>query len=594
MKSIRLSLIVYFLALLAVALGAIGALAYGTTKQSLREKKESTRELLLARHASRSQAVREEWDERILRRAQTLASLAQSQFGNSRYHELFSLGLLSAGLQPNGHVAVPLWLAEGEGRVFHRLRWLSTSRIQFADEVLTRERDGQAEEYFQIYSDTGKPLQHSEALAEGELTLDPGLRSRLSLFEWSYDDTLLYEGPIRRVTLKAPVARFRMAAPIPYQPPAPGGSRGRGLKPPYVPPTTAKLPTGPQDRSMPAIFIQCAFDTEIRDATLAEIDTELAADLASLESEARATLADLRRRLLWTGLATFIATIAGGYWLVRLGLSPLHRLSDAVSQVSERDFRLPIDRTGLPAELQPIAERLAQTLDSLERAFDREKQAAADISHELRTPLSALLATTELALRKARSADEYRELFRECQVSGQHMSRLVERLLALARVDAGADPLHLEALDGADLAEQCAGLVRPLAEAHGLNLQVHCAKPLPFHGDAGKIREIVSNLLHNAVEYNKPNGSIDVTLERHNGTVRIEVRDTGIGISREVQPHIFERFYRADPSRQADGLHAGLGLAITKSYVDLMGGTIAVDSTPGEGSRFRVDLPVRS
>lgn len=278
---------------------------------------------------------------------------------------------------------------------------------------------------------------------------------------------------------------------------------------------------------------------------------------------------------------------------MRLGLAPLARLSDAVRKVSARDFRLQIQPSELPRELKPIAARLTETLEELKKAFAREKQAAADISHELRTPLAALLTTLEVALRRPRSAEEYRELLHECQGSGQQVMHLVERLLALARLDAGADRLRPRRLDVADLANQCAELVRPLAESRGLELRVHAAEPLPLEADPDKMREVLTNLLHNAIEYNRPAGKIDLTVARDNGHVTMEVRDTGIGIPPQVREHIFERFYRADPSRHSDAPHAGLGLAIVKSYVDLMGGKIDVTSDGG-GSTFRVEVPASS
>lgn len=591
MRSIRLSLIVYFLVLLAGALGVIGALAYRRTQQTLRDKEASMRELLVSRHAGQCQAVRAEWDDRIVRRAQTLASLAQSQFGSSRYHELPTFGLLTAGLQSNGHVLVPMWLAEVlDGRLAQRLRRLPSVQIQFAEEVLTRDGDGR--ECFSVFGETGRPLQRSATLADGALTLEASLREKLGLFEWSFDDIALDGVPWRRVTLKVPVSRFRMhwSHHGPKRPPGPPSLRPPGpvgLWPVPPPPETMR---GIFDRAAPAIFIQCASDCTARDTTLADLDADLNHDLADLESVSHATLTDLRRRLLATGLITFIATVVGGFWLVSLGLKPLQRLSLAVSQVSEKDFRLPLDRAQLPHELRPIAERLARTLESLQRAFAREKQAAADISHELRTPLAALLATTDVALRKPRSTDEYRELLADCRVSGLHMGQLVERLLTLARVDSGADPLRLEELDVAALTEECVAMARPLAEAHGLLLHLHCPQPLRLRTDAAKLREILGNLLHNAVEYT-PMGRIDVRVFRHKASVRIEVCDTGIGIAAGERERIFERFYRADPSRQADGLHAGLGLAISKSYVELLGGVLAVDSAEGQGSTFRVDLP---
>ncbi len=107
------------------------------------------------------------------------------------------------------------------------------------------------------------------------------------------------------------------------------------------------------------------------------------------------------------------------------------------------------------------------------------------------------------------------------------------------------------------------------------------------------MREVLNNLLHNAIQYNKPDGSIDVSVTRVNGHLDLAVSDTGIGISSEAREHIFERFYRADPSRGTDGLHTGLGLSIVKEFVGLMGGTIAVESAEGKGSTFRVQLPVR-
>ncbi len=109
--------------------------------------------------------------------------------------------------------------------------------------------------------------------------------------------------------------------------------------------------------------------------------------------------------------------------------------------------------------------------------------------------------------------------------------------------------------------------------------------------DPDKLREVLTNLLHNAVEYNRPEGRIDLAVERRNGHLHVEVRDTGVGIAPEAQTHIFERFFRGDPSRHAEGLHAGLGLAIVKGYVDLMGGRISVDSVASKGTTFRLELP---
>jgi heavy metal sensor kinase len=388
---------------------------------------------------------------------------------------------------------------------------------------------------------------------------------------------------VRRVTLKAPVSHFRV-----HWGPEPPRRQPAGPPRRPSPPPPGR---GYADRASPAIFIQCAAGTAGRDRAIAALGQDLDHALADLGERSAATLASLRNRLLWIGLATFASAMAGGYLLIGLGLVPLRRLSDAVSRVSEKDFHLQVEASEMPSELRPIRDRLAQTLALLERAFAREKQAAADISHELRTPLAALLTTIEVALRKPRTPERYDELLRECRAIGEQMSRMVERLLALARLDAGADAVRLQEVDVAALAKQCVALVRPLAGTRQLDLDVHCPRPVSLSTDPDKLREVLTNLLHNAIEYNRRGGRVDVDVHREDGHVEVAVRDTGIGISAPARPHLFERFYRADDSRQADGLHAGLGLAIVQGYVRLMGGTVDVESTEGQGSTFRVRLP---
>jgi signal transduction histidine kinase len=295
--------------------------------------------------------------------------------------------------------------------------------------------------------------------------------------------------------------------------------------------------------------------------------------------------------LLWINLGTFAALLLGGLLLVKLGLAPLQRLSLAVSRVSEKDFQLRYDGPPPPRELEPIVERLQRTLDLLRRAFEREKQATADISHELRTPLAGLMTTLEVTLRKPRGSEEYREALVECREIVAQMTQMAERLLALNRIDSSTDAVRPEKCDAAELAEQCATCVRPLARASGLKLEVHNGQPVPVVTDPGKLREVMANLMHNAIEYNHPDGSVDVTVRPFAGGMELEVKDTGIGIAPENRERIFERFFRADPSRQAANQHAGLGLAIVRGYVSLMGGTISVESELGKGSTFRVRLP---
>jgi signal transduction histidine kinase len=343
---------------------------------------------------------------------------------------------------------------------------------------------------------------------------------------------------------------------------------------------------------LPFVYVQCGRPVAELDALYAQHAKNRDDDLREITQATRASLVQLRTQLGLIGVCTFLAVAAGSWLLVRRGLLPFRHLSDAVSQVSEKDFRLPVERAALSEELLPIHDRLTHTLGALRRAFEREKQAVGDISHELRTPIASLLATLDVSLRKPRAAEQYKATLEECRAIGKQLSRLVERIMTLASLDAGRDRTAIEPVDAAGLATDCAALIRPLAAAHELTLATDLDPKAELITDADKLREVLMNLLHNAVEYSSPGGHIELKLERSRGAVTFSVRDTGIGMTPDVQAQIFERFFRADPSRHATGVHAGLGLSIVKEYVERLGGAIAVESTPGAGSTFRVTLPL--
>jgi heavy metal sensor kinase len=600
MRSIRLSLIVYFLALLAVALGGVSWFVNQTTARTLRGREASTRDLIEKQYEYQCKETQTNLDRRILRQAQALARKARFR---DHLEQLYPIGAMATPLLPQGYLNLPLWLASARrsdkglppptspaSRLSQYLHRMHEIEIGEADDIIPPPdpTQYQAQEYFQTYNELRFTQQRSDKMGSASLTLDEKSVKRAEFLKEEFDNLEPVPGwKLRRVTIKDRVRpSLRLMPPWLIRPPySPFGPKNSGRKVPNSGPM-AEPPPGPA-----VVFVQYASETSMMDQQLAGFAAERDAKIAQLESETQDALVALRWRLLWTCLGTLAGFVVGGLVLVGLGLAPLARLSDAVSKVSERDFRLKVDLKELPRELQPIAARLSDTLGQLKRAFAREKQAAADISHELRTPLAAMMTTLELSLRKARTAAEYREMLEDIRSSGTQMSHLVERLLALARLDAGAVQLRTQEIDARDVARQCTNLIRPLAEARGLALRLHAPDPVPLKVDPDKLREILNNLLHNAVEYNRPEGAIDLNVARVNGHVQVAVSDTGIGITPEQREHIFERFFRADPSRHADTPHAGLGLAIVKSYVDLMGGTIGVDSGD-RGSTFTIDLPV--
>lgn len=613
MKSIRLSLIVYFLALLTIALGAISWFSYQTTAQSFQQNKLDSQKMIRTQFSVREKAASSELDRHLIRQARAMAGM---QLVTVNYEAAHVATLVSTSVgspvcgylwlpaveipPPKEGVApvryTPIWVAQDK-----KLRDPSRDIFRFvprythlqSSELLVSSDPDHPQEFFQTYrGGDGAVMQRSESLGDASFTLDRKWLQKTGVFSrpaWmptlgveEFDEVELRPGvTVRRVTLKTPVAGYGGVPFIPWKAP-PLGTFGKGVKNPLPPP--------PRDTFTPTFFIQYAADMAPLQERIQRYASERDQQLANLEATINTDLDQLRSRMLWIGLFALGAIWLGGYGVIRLGLAPLSKMTEAVSQVSPQNFHLPLETEKLPDELQPIAERLQQALTHLRKAFDREKQAAADISHELRTPLAALMTTLEVGLKKNRSPDEYRELLEDCRASGQHMYHLVERLMKLARLDAGADQARRSRVDVADLAGQCADIVRPLAKARDLDLRVHAAEPIVASTDEDKLREVIISLLHNAIEYNKPRGSIDLAVERIGARACIQVRDTGIGIKPEAMEHIFERFFRADPSRHADTPHAGLGLSIVKSYIDLLGGSIRVESSEA-GTTFFVELP---
>ncbi len=597
MKSIRASLIVYFWLLLALGLGAASLLAYRVAADNLRTRQETNRELLETQFRDREQEVKARFDEYLLNKARAVASHAQTRFHTERSRLVQSVVPLGVMTDAQAHLFGSIAMLQLSTRspataftpqVTRRLN--GTIEVE-ESKLPKRAPDDEVEEYFQIDNDAGAHWPPVAPGAEPRFqtgTFDP---AKALGGDWVADDVTLPSGaPGRRVQFKSSSLWFRFSprrgsgrpgsAPGGDRPPPPPGDR---------PPSSGDRPAG---GSGPWLVVHYASEMTPRDEAIAKHRETLNHELAVLERSGQETLSTLRRRLVAIALVTFLLTTVGGYILVGFGLAPLRRVTEAVSRVSSRDFRLPLPPDEpLPNELTPIRDRLQGTLDELRKAFEREKQAAADISHELRTPVASMLTTVEVALRKPRSAEEYRQTLEDCRVVARQMRHLVERIMALARLDAGSDRLRPRPVDVGELVRECAALVKPLAGERGLELRVHCPKPVVWTTDPDKLREVLVNLLHNAVEYNKPAGAIDVSAQAADGWLDVQVHDTGVGISKEAFDHIFERFYRADPSRHANELHAGLGLSIVKGYVGLLGGTVTVDSQVGQGSTFRVRLP---
>ncbi len=296
-------------------------------------------------------------------------------------------------------------------------------------------------------------------------------------------------------------------------------------------------------------------------------------------------------KLAGVGGVILLFGFVGGWWLVGRAIRPIEDISSTAVKISAGDLSQRINVAEAESELGQLAAVLNSTFARLEAAFAQQQQFTADAAHELRTPVSVMLTQTQTALNRERSAAEYRETLEACQRASQRMRRLIESLLELARLDAGQETLKRLRFDLSKTVNDCVEFVRPLADERGVKILSELA-PLEITGDSERLAQVITNLLTNAIQYNKPGGEVRVKLEPQSGVAVLTVTDTGPGISAEDLPHVFERFYRGDKSRTASNGNAGLGLAISQAIVEAHGGTIEVASQSDVGTTFTVRLPV--
>lgn len=314
----------------------------------------------------------------------------------------------------------------------------------------------------------------------------------------------------------------------------------------------------------------------------------------ALVGRSLATVARAQRRFAWTlaavGLGVLGAGLGGVWILTSRALRPVEEIREAASRIAGGNLSERIVTTEPHSEIGRLAAVLNATFDRLEAAFLRQRQFTADAAHELRTPISVLLVEIQSALSRERSAADYREALSGNLATARQMRQLTESLLQLARLDSGVPIAPPSPCDLARIADDAARSIRPLAESRQLELVLELDST-PVSGHAEQLLQVVTNLLANAIQYNRPGGSIRLRCRPHKHHALLEVIDTGIGIDPADLPHVFDRFFRSDRARNRAAGHTGLGLAICHAIVSAHQGRIGVTSTPGTGSHFTVTLP---
>lgn len=303
----------------------------------------------------------------------------------------------------------------------------------------------------------------------------------------------------------------------------------------------------------------------------------------------------LLRSMLLSLPILLAASVLIGYWLAGRALKPMEPMIaelEAITDGRSLHRRLEVPRTS--DELARLASAVNRMFARLELSFSALHRFIADASHELKTPLMVLRAGVERSLTNPRNPPENLELLDGTLAEINRMSDLVDNLLTLARADEGRAPLVVAPCDLREPVAEAAETAGMLAEGQGIAVTTQIpGAPVVLPVDRERIRQLLLNLATNAVKYTPPNGAIHLTLEDRPEAVVIEIRDTGIGIAPGDLPHVFDRFWRGDPSRSRAGSPpgTGLGLAITQWIAEAHGGGIEVQSRPGRGSTFTVRLP---
>jgi len=269
-----------------------------------------------------------------------------------------------------------------------------------------------------------------------------------------------------------------------------------------------------------------------------------------------------------TGLSVLVAALT-----VRQGLRPLTAIAGEIATIRENDLSTRIGTTSVPDEVLPIKNRLNDLLSRLEEAFKRERRFTADVAHELRTPLSGIRSTIEVTLARARNSSEYQTVLSECLAIVETMQTMVSNLLMIARLDAHQITFRRAQINLTELVNCCWRPFSDRALEHEIVFENCIPLEMTCESDPENLSTALSNLLDNAIEYTDNGGQIWVTAHHYDDSIEIAVANTGCKLTSEQVPHVFDCFWRADPSRTATGIHCGLGLSLVQRIVRALGGS---------------------
>lgn len=306
-------------------------------------------------------------------------------------------------------------------------------------------------------------------------------------------------------------------------------------------------------------------------------------------------IALITKLLVAVGAIALFVSPLGGFWLAGRATRPIAQIIDTTRRLHPSGLHERLPLRGTRDELDRLSATINGFLDRIAAYLQQNRDFTASAAHELRSPLAAIQNSLEVALNSDRSVEEYKELLAELLDECEGLRVLVNQLLLLAESDSGMLQPGTEVVPLDQIVQRAHDMFLGVAESADVDLRLARLEAARVSGDAGRLRQVVNNLLDNAIKYTKPGGLVSVSLTSHpeDGSAWLVVRDTGMGISAHDMPHIFERFFRGDRSRQRDRQSRGLGLGlpICKSIITAHSGHIAVESVPDRGTTITVIMP---
>jgi len=303
----------------------------------------------------------------------------------------------------------------------------------------------------------------------------------------------------------------------------------------------------------------------------------------------------LRRFLVSFLIGLFVVlalAIWGGFWVIKWALAPVKNITATAREITSHhlDKRLPVVETG--DEIASLSKTLNQMICRLDESFQSINRFTADASHELRTPLTIIRGELETLLLDKSLSHNVRETIYSLVEETEHLSRIVECLLSLSRLDAGSAQMERVRLNLADLVSSTTDQMAPLADEKHVTLTARAQELVEVEGDRVRLKQVVVNLLDNAIKYTPEGGRVTVGVNVSDRRAQLEISDTGPGISDRDLPHVFERFFRADRIRLGTIEGIGLGLSIVQSICTAHGGVVKAENHANGGCRFIVKLPL--